>query len=71
MSDVVEDADVRMIQTGDGFCFTLEPLFHFRAISKMRRQNFDGDNAVKASIAGAVYLAHSTRTDGGEDFVRP
>ena len=71
MADVVERADVRMIQAGDRFCFALESLAQFGTIGKMSRQNFDGDDSIEARIAGAVNLAHSTRTDSGEDFVGP
>ena len=38
MADVVERADVRMIQAGDGFCFAVESLTQFGTICKMRRQ---------------------------------
>ena len=40
-------------------------------VRKMRRQNFDGDDAVQARVAGAVHLAHPARANGGEDFVGP
>jgi hypothetical protein len=33
-------------------------------------QDFDRDGSVETGISGAIHLAHSTRTDGGEDFVR-
>ena len=71
LADVVERADVRMIQAGDGLRFALEPLAQFGTICKMRRQNLDGDNSIEAGIAGFVDLAHATRTDSGEDFVGP
>ena len=71
MADVVEGADVRMIQAGDRFCFALESLAQFGTISKMRRQNFDGDDSIEAGIAGFVNFAHSARTDSGEDFIGP
>ena len=69
MADVMESADVRMIQAGNGASFALEPLSQFRTISKMRRQNLDGDNAVEAGILGAVNLTHPARANTGEDFV--
>jgi hypothetical protein len=53
-----------MIQAGDGLCFPLESFAQFGTICKMRWQNFDGDNSIKARIAGFVHLAHPTRTDG-------
>ena len=71
MARVVERADVGMIQAGDGFCFALEALAQFGAVGEMSRKNFDGDDSIEARIAGFVNLAHSTRTDSGEDFVRP
>jgi hypothetical protein len=37
----------------------------------MSGENFDGDDAIEARIASFINLAHSTRTDGGEDFVGP
>ena len=69
MPNVVQSADVRMIQAGDSPSFTLEPFSQFRAISKMRRQNLDGDDSVQAGIFSAVNLAHPARTNSGENFV--
>lgn len=34
-------------------------------------QNLDRNDAVEPSIAGAIHFAYPTRTDGGEDFLRP
>jgi len=34
------------------------------------RQNLDGDRAVEACVSGAINLSHSTRADGGQDFIR-
>jgi hypothetical protein len=53
-----------MIQAGNRFCFALESLAQFGTIRKLRRQNFDRDNSIKARITGFVHLAHSARTDG-------
>ena len=71
MPRVVKRADVGMIQASYGLCFTLETLAQLGAICKMRRQDFDGYNAVEAGIPGFVNLSHSARTDSGEDFVGP
>jgi len=62
-TDVVDLADVRMIQLGDGFGFA------FKAFAEGGLGDFDGYDAVQARIAGAVDLAHAARADGGEDFV--
>ena len=71
MAGVVERADVRMVQAGDGLCFALKALAQFSAACEMRGQNFYRDGSVEAGIAGFVHLAHSARTDRGENFVRP
>ena len=39
-ADFVEDADVRMIQAGDGVGFAVEPLAGFRVIGEMRSEDF-------------------------------
>src|SRR5579863_8089109 len=69
MTGVVERADVGMVQAGDGFGFAVEALAQISAIGKMSGQNLDGDDAVEARVAGAIHFSHSTRTDGGENFV--
>src|SRR5579863_3815331 len=60
-----------MVQTGDGLCFPLESLAQFSAIGEVHRKNLYGNNSIETGIAGLVHLAHSARTDGGKDFVRP
>ena len=52
VADVVEGADVGMIQAGNGFCFALESLAQFGAVREMIGQNFDGDDAIEAGVAG-------------------
>jgi hypothetical protein len=39
-------------QAGDGLCFALESLAQLEAICEMRWQNFYGDDAIKACVAG-------------------
>ena len=62
-TDVVESADVRMIQAGDSFGFALETFAQFSTTRKMRRQNCDGDNSVQTGVSGAVNLTHPTSAD--------
>jgi len=69
--DVVEGADVRMVQAGDGASFALEALAQFGSIGKVIRKDFDGNGALQTRIAGAVHLTHPTRTNRGEDFIGP
>ena len=68
-SDIMKDADVRMIQLRDRFRFALEALFPLRNFSEVFRQNFDGDGAVEASVFGFVNLAHPADADGRNDLV--
>ena len=46
MPDVVEGADMRMVQAGNRSCFALQSFAQVRLIGKMRRQNFDRDDAI-------------------------
>ncbi len=40
VANVIERANVRMIQTGDGTCFTLESLAHFRGVCQIFGREF-------------------------------
>jgi hypothetical protein len=48
--------DVRMIQGGNGASFTLEALFELRILTKMSRQDLDGDRAIEARVLRPIYL---------------
>ena len=64
-TDVVELADIGMIQRRDGARFPLE------ALAEILVRNLDGDGAIEAHIARTIYLAHAARADGRDDLVRP
>src|SRR5262249_12069673 len=66
--DVEERADIRMRELGDGARLALQALAHFLVVAL--GQDFDGDRALQADIARAVYLAHAAHTRGGEDLIR-
>src|ERR1700735_1090905 len=70
-SDIVERADIGMVEARDCAGFTFEPLSNLRSVGQMQRQNLEGDSAIKPRIARAVHFAHSTRTDRCDDFVGP
>ena len=61
IADVVELADVRMIQRRDRACFLFESLGVFRL------QSFDRDRAADARVARLPHLAHSS---GAERLVQ-
>jgi hypothetical protein len=58
-----------MIQISDSTCFAVEALSQSGTIGNMVGKNLDGDDSAEARIAGAINLAHPTRTNGREDFV--
>ncbi len=68
-ADVVQRADVGMIQRRNRAGLALHALFQFGVGGKMIGENLDGDVASEAGVAGAVHLAHSTRTEGRLNFV--
>jgi len=68
-ANVVKTADVRMIQRGDGACFTLESLSPSRIARKFLRKNLDGDNPIEACIPRLVHLAHAAGPDQLENLV--
>jgi len=68
-ADIEERADVWVIQSRDGFGFTLEAELGGSVGGEMVRENFDGDRAVEAGVACAVDFAHAAGTERSEDFV--
>jgi len=63
--DVVELADIGMIQRGDGAGFPLE------ALAEILVRNLDGDGAIEARVARTIHLAHTARAHGRGDLIRP
>ena len=70
-ANVVECANVGMIQRGDGASLPLKPLLELGIAGKMLRKDLYGDVALQAGVAPSIHLAHAPRTDGGDDLVRP
>ena len=69
VADVMEGADVRVVQRRDGFGFSLESLLEIRISRNVLGQHLDGDGAVQAGVAGLVDLTHPARADLGGDAV--
>jgi hypothetical protein len=65
VADVVERADVGMVEVGDGAGLALEAGADLRAGREVGRQHLDCDIAAQAGIAGPIDLAHPARTDPG------
>ena len=62
-ADVVEGADVGMVEGGDGVGFLLE------AAGEADQRSLNGDVAVEARVASAPDFAHAPFADRREDFV--
>ena len=71
MSNIMQDANVRMIQAGDGLRFLLEALAQCRIIGKVRGKDLDGDDAAQARVPRTVHLAHPARAERRDDLIRP
>ena len=68
--DVVQLADMRMVQRRDRPRFMFESAEAIRVMGHWRGENFDGDVAIKTRIAGAVDFAHPARAEQGHDLIR-
>ena len=71
MTDVVERADVRIAQRGNGARFAIESLPKLGIGREMRGKDFQRDDAVEARVGAAIHLAHAARADRCDDFIRP
>ena len=63
-SDIINLANIGMIQRGNGFRFALETL------AELRGGNFDRDEATQTRISGAIHFTHSTSANKRKDFIR-
>ena len=68
-ADVVQAADVRVVERGDGFGLTGEARAELGIRRQFRREDLQRHAAVQARIAGPIHLAHATRAKQGEHFV--
>ena len=69
-ADVVQGADVRVVDLGDGARLALEALARFRVVGHAGRKHLDRDEAVEAGIARPEDLAHPARAQRLENLVR-
>ena len=68
-ADVVQAADVRVVQRGDRLGLASEAGPELGITGQLRRKNLHGYQAVEARIAGAIHLAHPSGADDGENLV--
>ena len=69
-ADIVERADMRMVESGNALRLTLEAFSKHRIDSQRRRQDLDGNDTLESRIARFVDLAHPTSTERRQDFIR-
>ena len=68
-ADVVDRADVGIVQRGNRARFVLEALPRFRIGRERAGEHLDGHGAIEPRVARAVDLAHAARAKRGDDFV--
>src|ERR1700722_15411644 len=70
-ADIVEMADVRVIQRGNSTGLALETLLEFGIVGQMSGQNLDGNRSIEARIFGAVDLTHAPGAEWRLNFIGP
>jgi hypothetical protein len=71
LTDIMQRADVRMVQRGDAAGLALEALAQRWVTADMGRQDFDGHRAIEPCISRAIDLAHAARAERRQNFVGP
>jgi hypothetical protein len=67
--EAVDRGNVRVVQRGQDFSFTLEPCEAIRVAGDRCGQHLDRDGPLEIAVGGAIDLTHTTRTDLRGDFV--
>ena len=71
LTDVMERADIRMGDAGDGARFVAEPFDPAaRRVHELAREQLDGDGPIEPRIARTVDFAHSPGTERCQDLER-
>jgi len=70
-ADVVERADVRMVEARDRLRLALESLPEVGVARDVLGEDLDRDGAFESCVASPIDLAHAACADQGEDLVRP
>jgi hypothetical protein len=70
-ADVVDGADVRVIQGGCGFRLAPKPAQRQRILRHIVGQELERDKAIEARVLRLVHHTHAARPDLGLQFVRP
>src|SRR5579872_657210 len=68
-ADVVEMANVRMIQRGNGAGFALKTLLKLGSVGEVSGENLDGHEAIEARVFRAVDLSHAAGAQRRLNFI--
>src|SRR5215471_19347430 len=68
-AQIVDDADIGMIQSGSRPRLSAKSGEMLRIPSKLRRQRLDRDLAAKVCVTSLPHLSHPAFADGDEDLV--
>ncbi len=69
IADVVQRADVRVVERGRDARFALEALDCLRIAREVGRQHLDGDLAAEPRVLGAIDDAHAAAVEDFDDAV--
>ncbi len=68
-ANVVQSADVCVVQARDGLGFAVEPLPATRIVRQALKQDLDCDHAIQAQVAGAVHLTHPAGAEQTDNLI--
>ena len=71
LADIVQRADVWMVQRRHALRFALEPRSELFVVRERGGQQLDRDFTIEPGVLRAIDLAHASLADGAEDFVGP
>jgi hypothetical protein len=69
-ADVVQHADVRVVEAGDGFGFPLEPFAKARILCDVKVEDLQGDGPPQTSVARSVNFTHAACPEQRGHLVR-
>src|SRR5215469_15108027 len=68
-ANIIDGADIGVVQSGGGLRFTLEPRQGLPVLGHIIRKKLHGNKAMEPSVLSFVDHAHSTTADFFEDMV--
>src|SRR5262245_30408696 len=71
LTDIVNRADVCVVECSNGPSFALESSPPIRVAGKLCGEDLDGDRAIEPRVERPIDLAHAARTNQADDFIGP